>query len=461
MSASSTAPTVDRMSDTDALAWAIEHDPRLRSPMSAAVVLDGPLDRGLARHILERASRVVPRMRHRVIPDPTGFARPTWEVDPDFTLAFHVRLTNVYGGTERDLLDLAEPIVMQAFDRARPQWEFTLVEGLRGDRSALIMKAHHAISDGVGAVNMMAEIFDLGPELTPGREVMPPAPTPEPDAGDSRLKAAVDHETQELIDGVRRSIDLFLTAAADPVGAIRSVTDTVGSAGRVLKPASEPLSPIMTGRSLGLGFDEFTVALDDLKAAGRRVGGTINDAFIAGILLGMASYHRAHGHEPDQLRLAIPINTRAPGDDAAGNDWNPTRAEFPLDVTDPDELMRRVRGVMAQILNEPAYGAVRGLTGALRRLPASIIAAVFASMSGGVDVAASNLPGSPIPLWFAGRAVTKIVPFGPLSGAGSNITLLSLADAAHIGIVRDPAAVPDGDVLRDHLLEGFQRVCAG
>jgi len=90
-----------------------------------------------------------------------------------------------------------------------------------------------------------------------------------------------------------------------------------------------------------------------------------------------------------------------------------------------------------------------------------MIAAVFASMSGGVDVAASNLPGSPLPLWFAGRAVTKIVPFGPLSGAGSNITLLSLVDAANIGIVRDPAAVPDGEVYHDHLREGFERVCAG
>ena len=448
------------MSDADALAWAIEHDPRLRSPISAVVILDGRVDHHQVRHTLERASRVVPRMRHRAIPDAAGLAPPTWEVDPDFTLAFHVRLTNLYDGTERDLLSLAEPIVLQAFDRARPQWEFTLVDGLRGQRSAVIIKAHHALSDGVGAVNMMLEVFDLQAELTPGRETMPPAPEPA-STGGSRLRAAVDHETQELINSVRRSLDMFVSAAADPMGTLQAVSETVGSVSRVLRPESEPISPIMTGRSLGIGFADHTVPLAELKAAGKRIGGSINDAFIAAVLLGIGEYHRAHGHDTDQIRLAIPINTRAADDDSVGNNWTPTRAEFPLDVVDPDELMRRVRGTVARLRTEPGYGVLSGMTGALRRLPPSMIAALFAGMSRGVDVAASNVPGSPIPIYLGGRRVTKLIPLGPLSGAGSNITLMSIAEQAHIGIVRDPAAVPDGDVFADHLREGFDRVSSG
>lgn len=454
----SETPTIDRMSDTDALAWSLEHDPRLRAPIAGVVICDGPLDRSLVRHTLERASRVVPRMRHRVIPDPTGLAPPTWEVDPDFTLAFHVRVTNVSGGTERDLLDLAEPIVTQPFDRARPLWEFTIVDGLAGRRSALIMKSHHAISDGVGAVNMMLEVFDLQPEMTRGRDTLPPAPEPSPAGTDSRLRAAVDHEAHELIDSVRRSLDTIVTAAADPVGTARLVTETLGSAGRVLRPTPEPLSPIMTGRSLDVGFSDLTVELAALKAAGARIGGSINDAFVASILLGVGGYHRVHGHEVDQIRVAIPINTRAAGDDSVGNNWTPSRAEFPLDVTEPDELMRRVRGTVIRLRSEPAYGALQGLTGALRRLPDTLIASLFGAMSGGVDVAASNVPGSPVPIYLAGQRVTKIIPLGPLSGAGSNITLLSLADQAHIGVVRDPAAVPDGDVFLAHLVEGFEQV---
>ena len=454
------SPTLDRMSDADALAWAIEHDPHLRSPMSAIAVLDGPVDHAQLRHTLERASRVVPRMRHRVVPDPAGLAPPTWEVDPDFTLAFHVRLTNVYGGTERDLLSLAEPIVLQAFDRARPQWEFTVVDGLQDRRSAVIIKAHHALSDGIGAVNMMLEVFDLQAELTPGRETMPPAPEPTP-AADSRLRAAVDHETQALINSVRRSLDMFVAAAADPLGSLQSVSDAVGSVGRLMRPTAEPISPIMTGRSLDIGFADHTLPLADLRAAGKRIGGSINDAFIAAVLLGIGTYHRTHGHDTDQIRLAIPINTRAPGDDSVGNNWTPTRAEFPLDVVDPDELMRRVRGTVARLRTETGYGVLSGMTGTLRRMPASMVASLFASMARGIDVAASNVPGSPIPIHLAGRQVTKLIPLGPLSGAGSNITLMSLAEQAHIGIVRDPAAVPDGDLFPDVLREGFERISSG
>lgn len=455
------SPTLDRMSDTDALAWAIEHDPRLRSPITAIVVLDGPIDHTLIRHVLERASRVVPRMRHRPVPDPAGLAPPTWEVDPDFTLAFHVRVTNLYDGTERDLLSLAEPIVVQAFDRARPQWEFTVVDGLRGGRSAVIMKAHHALSDGIGAMNMMLEVFDLQPGLTPGRETMPPAPVPDPGDAESRLRAAVDHEAQELVNSVRRSLSTLLTAAADPLGTIQAVTGAVGSAARVLRPASDPLSPIMTGRSLAVGFADHTIPLADLRNAGKRIEGSINDAFITGVLLGLRSYHLSHGHEGGRIRMAIPINTRAPGDKSMGNNWIPSRAELPLDVDEPDELMRRVQGTVIRLRTEPGYGVLAGITGALRRLPASAIASLFAGVSGGVDVAASNLPGSPVPLFLAGRRVTKAIPLGPLSGAGSNITLLSLTDQAHIGIALDPAAVPDGHAFVDHLREGFERVSTG
>lgn len=454
------SPTLDRMSDTDALAWAIEHDPRLRSPITAIVILDGPLDHTLVRHVLERASRVVPRMRHRPVPDPAGLAPPTWEVDPEFTLAFHVRVTTLSEGTERDLLSLAEPIVLQPFDRARPQWEFTVVDGLRGTRSAVIMKAHHALSDGVGAMSMMLEVFDLQPELTPGRETMPPPPPADPVAAESRLRAAVDHEAQELVNSVRRSLSTFLTAAADPIGTIQTVTDAVGSAARVLRPASEPLSPIMIGRSLAVGFHDLTVPLADLRNAGKRIDGSINDAFITGLLLGVRGYHLGHGRETDQIRLAIPINTRAPGDRSIGNNWIPSRAEFPLDVEEPDELMRRVRGTVVRLRTESGHGVLAGMTGALRRLPASVVASLFAGVSGGVDVAASNLPGSPVPLYFAGRRVTRAIPLGPLSGAASNVTMLSLAEQAHIGIALDPAAVPDADVFVDHLREGFERVSA-
>ena len=75
----------------------------------------------------------------------------------------HIRLPD--GSGEQDLLDWARTAAMGGFDSARPLWEFTLVEGLDGDRAALVMKAHHVVTDGIGAVQLAAHLFDF--ELEP------------------------------------------------------------------------------------------------------------------------------------------------------------------------------------------------------------------------------------------------------------------------------------------------------
>ena len=127
-----------RMSDADALMWAIEKDPMLRSTITTVVVLDGEVSRDAVWRSFDRASRVVPRLRQRVRSNPLSVAPPRWEVDPNFDLGYHLRFSRVPGeGTMRDLLAMAQPMAMQGFDRARPLWECTIVDGLDGGRSAL------------------------------------------------------------------------------------------------------------------------------------------------------------------------------------------------------------------------------------------------------------------------------------------------------------------------------------
>ncbi len=113
---------------------------------------------------MDRVSRLVPRLRQRVRGHALSVAPPRWDVDPNFDLDYHLRFMRAVGaGTLREVFDIAEPIAMQGFDRARPLWEFTLVEGLDDDRSALITKIHHAITDGVGGVKLLMEMLDLEP----------------------------------------------------------------------------------------------------------------------------------------------------------------------------------------------------------------------------------------------------------------------------------------------------------
>src|SRR4051812_440763 len=119
------------MSDADALMWTIEKDPLLRSTITAVAVLDRAPDRDRLVESLDRATRLVPRLRQRVVSNAFSIAPPRWEFDPNFDLSYHLRFARAAGdGTLRDLLDMAQPVAMQGFDRARPLWEFIIVEGL-------------------------------------------------------------------------------------------------------------------------------------------------------------------------------------------------------------------------------------------------------------------------------------------------------------------------------------------
>ena len=111
---------------------------------------------------MERGTRLVPRMRQRVRGNPLSIAPPRWEVDPNFDLDFHLRFVRAGGDrTMRSVLDLAQPIAMQGFDRARPLWEALVVDDLVDGKAAMIMKIHHAITDGLGAVKIALVMFEL------------------------------------------------------------------------------------------------------------------------------------------------------------------------------------------------------------------------------------------------------------------------------------------------------------
>ena len=155
----------DRMSDSDALMWSIEKDPLLRSTIVTVSTFEGRLDHDRVRHQIDYLSRVIPRFRQRVRANPLSIAPPRWEFDPYFDLSYHLRFVTVSeGATLADVLTMAEPTGMQGFDRARPLWEATIVDGLADGTTALILKIHHSITDGVGGMKLQLALFDLAPD---------------------------------------------------------------------------------------------------------------------------------------------------------------------------------------------------------------------------------------------------------------------------------------------------------
>src|SRR5437660_8245593 len=156
----------DRLSSTDA-SFLHQEGPTSHMHIGGVLVFDGPpppfadyLD-----HVRGRL-HLVPRYRQKLATPPLESGRPLWVDDASFNLEYHIRHAALPSpGTEQQLLDLAGQIASQQLDRSKPLWESWLVEGLEGDRFALIFKTHHSLVDGVSSVDLATVLLDL--ERTP------------------------------------------------------------------------------------------------------------------------------------------------------------------------------------------------------------------------------------------------------------------------------------------------------
>lgn len=441
----------ERMSDVDAVVWNVEAQPRNRTTIAALARFDAPLDPAELRHRIDRASRVVPRLRQRVTTDPLAIAPPRWSLDPEFRLSFHLRTLDLAGGDDTHLVEVARDLMVQPFDRGRPLWEFTHLTGLAGG-DALLLKSHHAVSDGVGGVELMLELFDIDADAPRALPSLPPPPRP-PDHS-SATAASASGEVSAALGGICAALEQAVATRTLPeaTSASRGLGEAIGAAVRMTRPgAREPAVP--AARSDGLDLRFFSLPLENLRVAGRRAAGTINDAFITAVALGVTAHFEGRGDTP--LRIAVPINTRDEGA-GVGNHWVPSRIEVDLrQSTDGSALMAQVCRSMRRARVDPAHRLLGPLAAGLSRLPAATSASLFSSFSSALDVAASNVPGSSVPLHLCGHEVRTMIPFGPLSGCAVNVTLLSHAGAAHIGVSSDPAAVDDPDRLVEDLRRSF------
>jgi WS/DGAT/MGAT family acyltransferase len=275
-----------------------------------------------------------------------------------------------------------------------------------------------------------------------------------------RFVDAMAHTRRRQLGIAQRSFATAASAArsvvTDPAGAARRALETASSVGRLLAPATSPLSDVMTDRSLSVRFDVLRYPVADLKAAAKAAGGTLNDAFVAGVTGGLRRYHLRHGSAVPELRMSMPINVRTEATaELAGNQFAPARFNVPVAVDDPVERMRVLGDLVRRQRGEPALALTEPLAGLLFRLPATMSTGLFGAMLKGVDFVTSNVPGVPIPIFLAGAQMEAQFAFGPMTGAATNVTLLSYVGEVQIGVNSDPAAVPDGDVFVACLEDGF------
>jgi diacylglycerol O-acyltransferase len=411
---------------------------------------------------IERRLSLVPRYRQRLAFVPLGQGRPRWVDDPHLNLGYHVRATALPSpGTEEQLKELAGRVFSQQLDRDKPLWELWLVEGLEGDRFALLAKTHHALVDGVSGIDIVSVLFDTSPEPAappdPGDRWLPgPPPTPAQLLGEALLERAtipaeVSRSVRALFRGPRRVLDGARDAAVG-VGAM-------AWAGLNAAPPTPYNASIGPHRR----FTWVRADLDDVKAIKDRLGGTVNDVVLATVAGSLGAHLRRRGQDTDglELKAMVPVSVRSDLEQGAlGNRVAAIMAPLPVWCQEPEARLDIVReqlqglkqggqAVGAQVLTELSGFAPPTIMGQAARLM---------SRQRFFNLVVTNVPGPQFPLYLLGRRMLDPFPMVPLAkNQGLGVALLSYDGRINVGLVGDYDLLWDLDDLaadmRDSLAE--------
>jgi diacylglycerol O-acyltransferase / wax synthase len=451
----------DELGPVDYLMHRGEANPRTRSGIMALELLDSTPDWDRFRSRFENASRRVLRLRQKVVVPTLPTASPRWVVDPDFNLDFHVRRVHVSGsGTLREAFDLAEVILQSPMDISRPLWTATLVEGLADGKAAMLLHVSHAVTDGVGGVEMFAEIYDL--EREPPPRPTPPQPIPQDLTPNDLMRQGLNRLPIAIVNGVVGAVSGAVSAAGkavlDPVSAVVGVVGYAMSGMRVINRAAEP-SPLLRRRSLATRTEAIDIPLSDLHRAAKAGGGSINDAYLAGVSGALRRYHMALGVPIGTLPMAVPVSLRADADTAGGNRFTGVNLAAPLGTADPVARMRKIRAQMTQRRDEPAMNIIGSIAPVLSILPTAVLEGITGSVIGS-DVQASNVPVYPGDTYIAGAKVVRQYGVGPLPGVAMMVVLISRGGWCTISVRYDRAAVRNEPLFARCLVEGFDEILA-
>ena len=450
----------DELSPLDYLLFRGESRPATRSAFLDVEILDRPADWIILREALDRASRVVVRMRQKVVTPPLPITLPRWVVDPDFNLDYHLRRVALPApGTLRQLLDLAEVTLQSPLDTSRALWEALYVEGLEGGRAALLMKLSHAITDGLGGLALFEQIYDA--ERDPEPRPLPPLPIPRDMSGDDLLRGGLEQLPEAAVSASRKTLGGVIGAVGRLIRRPwPTIVDTVGFAGSALRVTgrlpAEP-SPLLRRRSLVSRTHVLEVPLADLRAAAKAVGGSVNDAYLAALCSGLGRYHEALGVPVDALPLALPVSLRTGDDPASGNRFAGVTIAAPMSETDPAERMRLIRYQVIARRSEPAIDVIGRLAPVLSVLPDAVLLPIADRVTS-ADVQASNVPGYAQETFLAGAKVERQYGMGPLPGVAMMAVLISRAGTCTVTVRYDTASFAVPDQLEKCLQLGFDEV---
>ena len=414
---------------------------------------DGGIDFDRVLELTEAGLQRAPRFRQKLERIPvTG--RPIWVDDEHFNLRYHVRHTALPApGDERRLKRLAGRIMSQKLDRSRPMWEFWLVEGLEGERVAVITKVHHCLVDGISSVDLLGAFMGTSPDWRPERSDYRWMPRPKP--------GALELLGGELWRRASLPARVLSGAAADLRHPLRTLgrgshaaAGFAGALGKALSPASEtPLNvPIGPHRR----FDWTRFDLGVVREIKQKLGGTVNDVVLACVSGALRSYLQRRQVTLNGLdvRALVPVSTRSDEERGKlGNRVSMIVAPLPVSEADPRKRLARVGDTMRDLKGS---GEVEGAS-ALEELSDWTAGSLLTSMSRlgatrrAFNLVVTNVPGPQQAIYMCGARLLESYPLVPLfENQALGVALFSYDGGLFWGFNADWDAVPD---LHDFVLD--------
>jgi diacylglycerol O-acyltransferase / wax synthase len=442
----------DRLSALDASFLDIETD---ASHMHVGVALlfdarplqrpDGGLDFDRIRDFIDARLLLIPRYRQRLAWTP--FERhPVWIDDARFNLHYHVRHTALPPpGDERLLKRLCGRLVSQQLDRGKPLWEIWVVEGLEGERFALVAKVHHCMVDGVSGMDVLAALLAPAPQ-----RAVEPAP---------RWAARTAPTPGELLIGeaVRRVATPFRLAQAacrtlgQPRQALAAARDTIAGVVETLGGAAMPASPTPLNGAIGphRRFDWLRFDLDAVRGVKARLGGTINDVVLAVVAGAVRRFLARRGAAVDGLdfRALVPVSVRASTEHGTlGNRVAQLIAPLPVGERDAARRLGHVRATIDALKHSHRVLGSEALEDLGDWTATQVLSEIMrlAVQRRAYNIVVTNVPGPQVPLFLLEAPLLSSYPMLPLfANQTLGVALFSYADGLYWGVNSDWDAVPD------------------
>jgi WS/DGAT/MGAT family acyltransferase len=423
----------------------------------------------LRKHITQRLP-VAPVLRRKLWWMPLNLANPAWvDAEPDMkTHIVEIKLPKGAGMAALEAqIGVLHPVLL---DRKRPLWKMHVFEGLAPGangrkRVALYTQLHHAAVDGQAAVALANAILDLGPEPRAIEPALNKRPKTFRLDMTEMLRGVLGNQAQKVAQIIRELPDTVGTLGGAASKAVARSSLFGGKKG-VSNLTLAPRTPLNTSVTAGRAFASVTLPLPELKALGRAHNATINDMVLMVCGSALRRFYAKRRQLPRKSMIAaVPISLRQKGDTSSDNQASLSLISLGTNIADPAQRLAHVKAATAAMKSTmgslksilptdfPSLGMPWLIEAATALYGKAKVADRIPQVA---NVAISNVPGPPVPLYMAGAKMLSNYPTSiVVHGMALNITVQSYDQSLDFGLMADAAAMPDVRELADAMLIAF------